>query len=108
MITFKHTLFAALAVFGLGASALATETMISQKGKAFSIDEMTAAAHDTVRINNDDDIPHNVIVASPDGSSQNFGVQPPGSSAAISLNQVGDYSVRCGIHPKMKLAIHTR
>ena len=79
--------------------------MVTQKGKVFSPDELTLAVGDTVHIDNDDNIAHNVLVGAPDGVSKNLGVQNPGDHADIIIDKAGEYTIRCGIHPKMKLVI---
>jgi plastocyanin len=101
----KSALACALCVFAAAGAAQAVQSMVTQKGKVFSPDELTLAVGDTVHIDNDDNIPHNVLVTAPGGVSKNFGVQNPGDHADIIIDTAGEYTVRCGIHPKMKLVI---
>lgn len=97
-----------MVIFGVGmlaAVAHSAQNIISQKGKVYSPDEITLAVGGTVRIDNDDNIPHNAHVTRPGGEASNLGLQSPGQHVDIILEKPGDYTVRCGIHPKMKLVI---
>ena len=103
--TTRAIMTACIVCFAAGA-AFAAEDLVSQKGKTFAPDELSEAAGMTLRITNDDDVSHNIIVTAPGGSPKNLGVQKPGDSVSVPLDQTGDYMIRCGIHPKMKLAVH--
>ncbi len=100
----------AIALCGLGTAgaAYATGNVVRQKGKIFAPDELTQAVGSMLRIENDDTIPHNVMVTAPNGENRNMGMQKPGDHADIALEKLGEYQVRCGIHPKMKLVIQVR
>ena len=107
MITCKKiTVF--LCVFVTTSGTWAVQDSISQKGKMFSPDELSREVGGKVRVANDDAIPHNVQVTGPDGESKNLGLQMPGDHTDIAIEKLGDYMVRCGIHPKMKLVVHAR
>ena len=99
---------AALCGLLVAGGAWAVGESVSQKGKIFAPDEMSRTVGETVHIDNDDGVPHNIHVTAPDGDGRNLGLQMPGSHTAISIEKVGDYMVRCGIHPKMKLVVHAR
>jgi plastocyanin len=43
---------------------------------------------------------------SSDTFSFDSGDQQPGSKFDVTFSVPGDYTVLCGIHPKMKLAVH--
>ena len=81
---------------------------VSQRGKAFSPAEMSMPVGATIRIDNDDDVAHNLRIASPDGSKRDFGMQKPGESIDFDLSKLGDYMFRCNIHPVMKLTVHVK
>ena len=108
MISNKHILAAAMLTLVMSGASWAVGEAISQKGKIFSPDEMYNAVGETVMINNDDSIPHHLQVTAPDGVVKNMGLQMPGDRAEIPVEKAGDYMVRCGIHPKMKLVIHVK
>ena len=78
--------------------------VITQKGKSFSVAELTVKVGDTIEFKNDDDVSHNVFSVS---KSQPFNtkMQTPGSEAAVTFTNEGTVEVRCAIHPGMKLQI---
>ena len=81
---------------------------VSQRGKTFSPAEMSMPAGTTIRVDNDDDVVHNLRIISPDGSKRDFGMQKPGESTEVDLLKLGEYMVRCNIHPAMKLIVHVK
>ncbi len=108
MMMTRNILTCVLCCLVITGGARAVQQGISQKGKTFAPDELSQAVGDKVRITNDDTIPHNIQVNSPDGESRNMGLQMPGDHAMIAVEKPGDYMIRCGIHPKMKLVLHAR
>lgn len=98
-----------VAVFTSGfVNAALHKPIISQIGKVFSPGEVTMPVGATIRIDNDDDVPHSLILSSPDGKRANLGTKQPGEATDIPLMQSGDYLARCGIHPAMKLVVRVR
>jgi plastocyanin len=81
---------------------------VSQKDKTFSSEDLKQTVGSTLRISNDDTVAHNVQMTTPSGETRNFGVQKPGESVEAPLEKAGDYAVRCGIHPRMKLSVHVQ
>ena len=108
MKSMKFAVLALLCAAAVAGGARAVQTSVGQKGKMFAPDEMSRAKGDIVRIDNDDNIPHNVQVTGPAGDRRNLGLQMPGDHADVATDQPGDYLVVCGIHPKMKLVVHVR
>lgn len=104
----SKTLTAAVAAFLLAGAALATEHAVSQKGKAFSAETLDVVAGASVDFVNDDDVVHNIVVKGPDGQTQNSGSQKIGVTFTAKMAEKGEYEVRCGIHPKMKMTISAR
>jgi plastocyanin len=95
---------------GLGAYAGLTLPSydVSQKGREFRPGEVIIKRGETVQIINDDgDLQHHAYV---DSAKFNFdsGDQEPGAKASITFPTVGDFSVLCAIHPKMKLVVHVK
>ena len=84
------------------ASGAAATHEIGQKGKRFSESEITIAAGDKVVFNNNDDVKHNIVIAK---MRFNTGIQEPGGADELVFDKSGTYSVRCGLHPKMKLIV---
>jgi plastocyanin len=89
---------------GLSVGALAANLTISQKGRMFSSEEITIKKGGTLTFSNDDTVPHNIMSTSP-GNEFNLGSQPPGASTDVTFKQVGEVSVICAIHPRMKMTV---
>ena len=80
--------------------------MVSQKGRMFDPTAIDIAQNATVVIENDDgDLVHHAYVES-DTFNFDSGDQQPGSRTKVVFSVKGDFKVRCGIHPKMKLLVH--
>lgn len=98
--------FALGSLVGIGAlHAALHQPVIGQRGKVFSVAEMSVPNGATIRISNDDDVVHTLRVTTPDGSRRDHGLQKPGETTDITLDRVGDYTVRCNIHPGMKMVV---
>ena len=101
---------AAAALLSLGGLAFADlapgRLKVSQKGRAFRPGELTVARGDVVQIVNDDgDLLHHAYIES-DSFRFDSGDQEPGARVDIPFTVSGDFTVLCGIHPKMKLLVH--
>ena len=90
------------------AAAHAATIEIGQKDKAFAPDTVTAAVGTTIRINNDDGVVHSILMTPPGAATKTTGIQKPGESMEFVLDKAGEYQVKCGIHPKMKLTIQSQ
>jgi plastocyanin len=99
-----HMRAAVAAAVLLPALALAAEPTVGQKDKQFSEAALKIKAGQAVKFVNDDTVAHNITIKSPDGAS-NLGLQKPGAELSHSFEKIGEYEVRCGIHPKMKMAV---
>lgn len=104
----KRAFAGALCGLMIAAAASAAPTTVSQKDKTFDPEQLTLPAGGSLHIVNDDTVVHNVQVAAPDGTNQNLGVQKAGDAVDFAFDKAGDYKVHCGIHPKMKLAVHVQ
>jgi len=89
---------------GVSVGALAAETTISQKNRAFTPAEISVKKGDTLVFVNDDDIMHNVVSNSA-GYEFNLGSQSPGMATPVNFNKPGQLSVLCAIHPRMRLVV---
>lgn len=87
-----------------GSVSWAAEHTVSQKGKAFSVQELTIAVGDTVNFKNDDDTSHNVF-SSTAGHEFNVGIQKAGVASVQKFDKAGTIEARCAIHPQMKLKV---
>jgi len=87
--------------------AAAAEIEVTQADKDFSVHEITASAGDAIVFKNNDSVAHNVH-SSTSGHRFDLGLQKPGSSARLELPDPGDFTIRCAIHPKMKVQISVK
>ena len=101
----RATVFAAIVAFAVGAvTAFAAERIIHQKGRAFSVAEVTIKKGDTLNFLNDDNIVHNVMSTSA-ANEFNLGAQEPGTSTPVTFKTVGEIPIFCAIHPRMKMTV---
>jgi plastocyanin len=102
----KTLIAAALTLIAAGSiAALADDTLIHQKGRAFTVSEVTIKKGSTLTFVNDDTVPHNIISTSK-GNEFNLGSQPPGASTDVTFKESGEALVICAIHPRMKLTVN--
>ena len=88
-----------------GAAVGATPFVISQKGREYRPSEIAIKRGETLQfINDDGDLLHHTYFKS-DNFSFDSGDQRPGSKFEVAFTVVGKFSVRCAIHPKMKLLV---
>lgn len=91
---------------GVSGSAAENDIVISQKNRRFnpaSVDLPKDGA--LVIVNDDGDLLHHAYVESSTFSFDS-GDQKPGSRTQVVFPVSGMFMVLCGIHPKMKLAVH--
>ncbi len=97
---------------GTGALAIAAvgdiAQRVTQKGRAFAPGAVALNVGETIEIVNDDgDLIHHAYLEHPDFSFDT-GEQAPGSRIVVAFPTKGSFTVLCGIHPKMKLAVTVR
>lgn len=105
---FGRVPFAAAIVTGAlaGAALGAGPYAISQKDREFRPAEISIKRGEILRFVNDDgELLHHAYLSA-DTFSFDSGDQQPGSKFDVTFSVPGDYTVLCGIHPKMKLAVH--
>jgi cytochrome c peroxidase len=100
------SLAAAAALLASGATLGASREprIVGQKGKQFSEAKLLLQRGESIRFVNDDTVTHNVFSKSPIAPF-NLKLQPPGSSHDIRFDEPGTATVRCAIHPMMKLEV---
>lgn len=92
------------------AAALAQEldeVTIVQKNRDFLANELTVSAGSVLAFSNLDEFPHQ-ISAKGAGVLVTSGLQRTGEVLRILVLQPGEIQVRCGIHPRMRLAVHVQ
>lgn len=96
---------ATIMFMGLSAGALAAASLtITQKGRAFSSEEVSLKKGEALTFLNDDSVPHNIMSTSK-GNEFNLGSQAPGTATDVSFKESGDVLVICAIHPRMKMMV---
>ncbi len=82
----------------------ATEFVVTQKNKAFSVPALKVKIGDTVTFKNDDPFFHNIFSLS-EVQTFDLGSFPQGQSRKITFTKEGKVEVECAIHPDMKLVV---
>jgi plastocyanin len=102
----KYEILVAAAVGLLAGAgiALAADTTIYQKGKSFSVKDVTLKKGDSLTFTNDDAVTHNVLSRSA-GNEFNIGAQAPGASTPVKFDTAGAIDVICAIHPQMRMKV---
>jgi plastocyanin len=96
---------AALLVSSWGdAGAGVADRTVHQKGRKFSVEEITVARHEPIVFLNDDTVPHNIMSTSAENGFD-LGSQLPGTATPVSFSIAGTVVVICAIHPRMKMTI---
>lgn len=96
----------------LTGAAIATradpEHVISQKGKRFGPQDVALwiGEHITI-VNDDDNFVHQAYIETEEFSFDSGDIEP-GAKAVITFPKEGDFTVLCGVHPKMKLTVRVR
>jgi plastocyanin len=78
---------------------------IDQVGQKFSQAMLAVPRGDAVRFINHDDVTHNINVIDEDDNALDKGLQKPGETIEQRFDKAGKFTVRCSIHPKMKMTV---
>ena len=99
-------IFATAAALALAMPLVLAEdgVRVSQQNRTFMPDKLTIAQGTTVHVANDDDVTHHLYVDSPKMKFDS-GEQPIGSTVDLRFDADGTFTVRCAIHPTMKLNV---
>jgi len=98
-------LMAAVALAGAMVSghAMAGEIQVKQEKKNFSVKKLSAKVGDTIVFVNADSFTHNLY--SKKVAKFDSGVMKPSDVYKLKVDEAGKFTVRCAIHPKMKLRV---
>jgi plastocyanin len=105
----KILITTASAFAALGAVTLAWaggQATVDQAKLQFSVMDLVVKKGSTVTFRNLDRTSHNIQVAG--GMSFDGGLQRPGQDLDVLFAKGGDYTVTCGIHPKMLMRVHAK
>lgn len=97
------SLGALCALLGFAAYA-ATEHVVTQKAKAFSVKRLVVKVGEAVKFLNEDSFAHNVFSLS-DAKSFDLGSYGPGASRSVTFDKAGTVEVECAVHPDMRMVI---
>jgi plastocyanin len=104
----KMLILSTLFTLGGALMAQAADINISQANQQFSEDAVKMSKGDTLLFHNADTVTHNIQVINSDGDTDDKGLQKPKETITEMLSTPGEYKVRCGIHPGMKLAVSVK
>jgi plastocyanin len=102
----KSLLLSLVLLTGVSFGALAGEIVITQENKKFNKKKLKAAVGDVINFKNIDAFTHNLY--SKKGEKFDSGVLKPGGSFSYKISKNGKFTVRCAIHPKMKLKVKVK
>ena len=89
----------------VGTAMGAAPYLISKKGREFQPKEIVLKRGESLKfINDDGDLLHHTYLKS-ETFSFDSGDQKPGSKFEVAFTAAGRFTVRCAIHPKMKLVV---
>ena len=94
-----------IAIAATSAAAWAGVTHIDQVGQKFSQSSIAIKTADHIKFLNQDDVQHNIKVIDTAGDEDDKGLQKPGETIDAVFGKGGRFTVRCAIHPKMKMAV---
>ena len=80
--------------------------IVIQKARQFGFQAVTLQAGGSIVLSNEEATAVHHAYIEADGIRRDFGDQAPGSRTTMVFPQRGDFLVLCGVHPKMKLAVH--
>lgn len=91
---------------GLTFDALAAQThQVTQKSRSFNPGTIEIRRGDTLSILNDDgELLHHAYVRD-GGMTFDSGEQEPGTTVRIRFASIGQFTVQCDIHPRMRLVV---
>ena len=92
-------------ILGLGAgAALGAEFEVRQSDRSFAPARLTVGKGSVVHFANDETYVHHAFVDTPDFKADTGDI-PPGERRDIVFTRAGTYTIRCAIHPQMKLVV---
>lgn len=92
------------ACFFVAASTWATEHVVGQRDKAFTVERLRVRVGDAVKFTNEDPFFHNVFSLS-DTKTFDLGSYPQGQARKVTFDEPGKVEVECALHPTMKMII---
>jgi plastocyanin len=97
--------FACALLLSAGAPARAAEMVVDQHDLKFVPNAATIVVGDTIRFTDSDHITHNITIVSPEGVSEDKGMDRYGQDISVTFSKPGLYKVHCRIHPMMEMIV---
>ena len=97
----------ALAVSLLGVQVRAAEHVVVQKGRAFSVQQLSVKLGDSIKFVNEDPFAHDVFSLS-ETKSFDLGAHGQGSATSVVMDKAGTVEVECAVHPDMKMVVDVK
>lgn len=104
MLSTQVRFMVCLAACTFAGGTAATEHVVGQKNKNFTVANVEAKIGDEVLFRNDDGVFHNIFSLT-NGHSFDLGAYGSGISKTMKLDKPGKIEVECAIHPRMKMVI---
>jgi plastocyanin len=102
----KHSFVAAVLGCLLVTPVFAADHVVSQKNKKFSPGDLTIKAGDTITFANDEKRHrHNVYTKDESFKYVKVKIQKPGQRNTITVNNTGEFTLLCALHPKMIMKV---
>jgi plastocyanin len=98
--------FIVLLISGVAAAAYAAEANVEMAKTAFNPAEITIHQGQSVAFINADTMAHQVVGNGAD--LFDLKLQQPGATTEHRFMNAGSFSVRCDLHPRMKLVVHVQ
>ncbi len=83
----------------------AAKVEIDQVGQKFDKTNLSLKAGDQIRFLNRDDTSHNINIIDAVDIAHDRGLQKPGETIDVLFDKAGRFTVRCAIHPRMKMSV---
>ena len=93
------------AMLGAIVGAQAAIITVVQRGLVFTKTSVSLNKGDRIVFTNEDDVIHNIHVFGPGDEDKDVGLQKPGATLAYGFEKPGAYTVRCNIHPSVKMSV---
>lgn len=82
--------------------------IVLQKSRHYDPGDLFLRRGDTLTlVNGDETAVHHAFIEA-DRFTFDGGDQEPGADRVLTLKEPGDFVIRCGIHPKMRLTVHVQ
>ena len=83
----------------------AKSVSVVQQGLVFAQKSAALSQGDTMIYQNHDDVIHNIHIFKGDEDRKDLGLQKPGVPLSYRFDESGTFTIRCNIHPSMKMTV---